>query len=400
MKRLRDAAEQRLLGMPSWVRLGLASLAVVVLLMFPVFGEDLQGWSLIAGVVSALIFAALTIGLSELEKRQAARLEVSLDVSLAGRTEDLRIVEYDADGVIDRMVTEAKDECLASLRCEQTPVRSLAADRDRPLSLSVSGELDPDDPLQGVTLGDLRRLEERRAFGEQLTDAEQATLSEARRYTIASVTKRGSLLNATYLASEPDKRTEEQYLEEVAAYLIEYRKDLEDRLVGAYAERGDGRLALTLVNPTDRVFEAVQVEVCLPGEVKAVDADRVYVPYSRPARPRPLGERRPISFGFPTVSTMPQHLLRTSQGVFDPNIDNSASARIVFPPLTLRPRARQSLDVVHLLVEQPPGKMVEGTWEATATNAEGRDGGNFSIRVSDDLLPARDLLAERTHPDS
>ena len=79
---------------------------------------------------------------------------------------------------------------------------------------------------------------------------------------------------------------------------------------------------------------------------------------------------------------------------FGPIIDNSGSAKVVYQPVTLRPHAHVTLDDIALSIQEPPGNVIEGTWEATATNAEGRMRGRLSVKVDITSVPVRELLSD------
>src|SRR5260221_9131569 len=195
----------------------------------------------------------------------------------------------------------------------------------------------------------------------------------------------------------PETRTEEQYRQEVQQHIVDYAEFLQKHLRWEYSQRTIGLLKLTLVNPTDRVFDAVQVEVFLPGQVTAVDPDELSRPDSSPpARPRKFGTAPPIvGFGLDSILSskvvIPRAARITTQR--GPKIDNSGSAKVTYKPVTLRARSREILDDIVLIIKDPPGSVIAGTWEATATHAEARVKGNLAVKVATTALPVGDLLA-------
>jgi hypothetical protein len=216
---------------------------------------------------------------------------------------------------------------------------------------------------------------------------------------MSSVVSGFSVINANAF-SRPDGRTAEEYREEVQGHISRYAKFLNDHLRWEYVYWHIGRLRPALVNPTDRAFEEVQLEIYLSGQVAALYPGRLPRPASsKPARPRPFGTRQ-------SLMSLPENSFVTRNSVIPPpanlvpesapapKIDNSASARVTYPPVLLRPHASVTLDDIILFAKEPPGAVVPGTWEASGTNAQGRVSGDFTVRVADTRLPVRELLAE------
>lgn len=231
----------------------------------------------------------------------------------------------------------------------------------------------------------------------ELTPSEQQSLAAAQKVSssLASIAKTTALSSLR----RPDKRTREEYREDVHKYLVDYRTFLCEQLQAEYLSRKACRFNVTLVNPTDRVFESVQVKICLHGRVKALVSDEIPTPRGvrRPARPRPFGTPPPL-IDFGSISGISPSYVPAGPYVSSFNkpklvIDNSASARITYPSVTLRPRAQISLDEVALIVNEPPGSVVTVTWEATAMNAEGRAKGSLPARAATTPLDALELLA-------
>jgi hypothetical protein len=131
--------------------------------------------------------------------------------------------------------------------------------------------------------------------------------------------------------------------------------------------------------------ESVQVEVRLPGPVEAVDPDVERQPSENlPSRPKPFGKRTmswEISGGPSLLGFTPPHVGFPGLSA-GPDIDNTGSTHVTFPPFTLRPRSQVTLDPVHLVIRAEPGAVIDGTWTATATNAEGRAGGTLRVHVA------------------
>ena len=76
-----------------------------------------------------------------------------------------------------------------------------------------------------------------------------------------------------------------------------------------------------------------------------------------------------------------------------PNIDNSQSADIVFPPVTLRPLARVALDAITLIVREPETHVITAHWHATSTTADREVSGAFALRVQG-VVDEADLITD------
>lgn len=387
---------------PRWLTVALASLAAAALLVYPQVLGGLEGWQRIVALVLAATFAALAIGLPQLQQwqaQQAARLDMWLEARIGGR-DGLCVPSYgDGDAVIAGLIEAERRACLESLWQAQAPAPPTGHSQRRVFDLDAlrEGDQDGPDPLAGVTMGDLKRLGERKEAGETLTEAEELILSSHRDSMRKLVERLPPLTNPMApMLSEADRRTPEQYEEQVESHLKRFEQALNERLRWGYLREGLGRLSITAINPTDRTFESVEVALHLSGKVTARDPDDVSPPMpTLPGRPRAFGERIPFDLGLDRLSrTSFPYVPPPVTFPSGPEIDNSASARIKFDTVTLRPGARDAeLDIVHLIVTEPPGSTIEGTWEATATNADGRVSGSFTIPVGDRPLPVQRLLA-------
>ena len=144
---------------------------------------------------------------------------------------------------------------------------------------------------------------------DRWTEAERAELvpkprAEPRPPQQASFTSKGGgfmtdmerLAEAARLAeldySKPDRRTDEQYREEVAYYL-EKGRDYFATLVAYRHANSGGLVSLELVNDSLRSYSGVHVEVKIPGKITALNPDGLREP-EPPARPRKRGKRVPF----------------------------------------------------------------------------------------------------------
>ena len=335
----------------------------------------------------------LAVGLPQIQQWQANQ-ESRLQVELVTEPSELIIPSYaDAEGVIDALLKAEEAECLSSLNPSR-PVRRLRNFSSDAFDLDmVSSDGDGEGSTAGISIRDLTQMAEKKKSGETLTAEEEQALA-AFQEKAASIFKGFAGTLTASMMSDPDQRSAEEYRSEVERHLVRYREFLDDWLLREYVKSGIGNLKITLVNPTGKVFEDVQVEVYLPGKVEASHAEDVDETHnSPPRRPRAFGERTPKPLiTIPSYSGMSTGLHFPKQH-FGPEIDNSSSARVVYRPVTLRPHARVILDNISLSIQEPPGAVVEGTWEATATNAEGRVRGRLSIKIDVASVPVRQLLS-------
>jgi hypothetical protein len=380
-------------GLPRWLTVVLALTAAAALWVVPYLAASSHGWKLILSIATGAVFTVLAVGLPQIQQWQSNQ-ESRLQVELVTEPPELVIPSYvDTEGVIDTLLKAEEAKCLSSLNPPQ-PTRRLrdlsseAFDVDK-----VSSENGSEGSLTGVTIRDLTQLTEKKKSGEALTDEEEQVLVDFQKKA-SLIAKRFAGTFTTEMMSDPDQRSAEEYRSEVERHLIRYREFFDEWLIWEYVKSGIGKLKVTLINPTGKVFEDVQVEVYLPGKVEASDPEEVDEPYdSPPHRPRAFGERTPKPLiTFPSYSGIPAGLHFPKQH-FGPEIDNSGSARVVYRPVTLRPHARVTLDDISLSIQEPPGTVVEGTWEATATNAEGRVRGRLFIKVDVASVPVRQLLS-------
>lgn len=395
----------RLFRLPRWLTVTLASAAAAALVVLSTLLGDLHGWPLVVGLAFAALFTALAIALPQLQQwqaQQAARLDLRLEVDRP--TGPIPHYEDNA-GVIDTWLAEEQSRCLASLRRWEAPVE--------PHVPSVSGSINAeplgrhgDSPLDGVTFGDITRLQERRRGGEVLSDDEVRIVAAATKSIYTKISEIVAGASSTQaLFSDPDSRSADEYNSQLSTHLSSCRDLLHARVLWAYVTAGTGLMRLTIHNPTDRPFESVEVEVHLPGQVRALDPENVPEPSDEmPRPPRPFGERTLKaeygSFGrsqFLSGVYSPPRIPHLRRG---PQIDNGGSAKITYEPFTLRPQTRETLADIHLRITEPPGTVIECTWEAASTNAEGRVKGTLRIAVSAEPLPVRDWLIDMIDPEN
>jgi hypothetical protein len=150
-----------------------------------------------------------------------------------------------------------------------------------------------------------------------------------------------------------------------------------------------GSINLALENNTQHNFEAVAVELYIPGTVAACfEAADAREGSAFPRRPILWGTPRTISplldFNLPPVPT-----LRRAAG----QIDNAASTRITFAALHVRPGYTHALPTVYLIVSaEHAGQTLQGVWHATSTSVSGTDSGEIAIQIARTSLTPVDLV--------
>ena len=83
---------------------------------------------------------------------------------------------------------------------------------------------------------------------------------------------------------------------------------------------------------------------------------------------------------------------------FRGHIDNSASVKVAFEPVTLRPRDQVHLDRFFLVARpELAGKTIVVAWTATATNADGVAAGTLNLTVVPEVIGI-ESLSERITP--
>lgn len=349
----------------------------------PTLADLGKGWR-VAGAVAGPVLIVVSALLSHLAQRQAKRLDISLET----QPDPVVVPAFPGGGdAIGRWLVNERGECLASVAPPAPPEPPPDTQRSRRGGFRAADV--SDDPAE-TPAGDDRAPDTvddpaEQEASEPLTPAQrQIAASAANMFATANAVAAqfASMFDAL---SQPDRRTEDEYRSQVEEYLASAEEQLHAHLRWNFFETGKAHLCLLVVNNTDRPFESVQVEVRLPGPVEAVDPDMErQPPENLPSRPKPFGKRTmswEVSGGPSLLGFIPPHVgfPGLSAGL---DIDNTGSAHVTFPPFTLRPRSQVTLDPVHLVIRAEPGAVIDGTWTATATNAEGRAGGALRVHVA------------------
>ncbi len=383
---------------PRWLAVALALVTAAGLFIIVPLSRSLHGWELALTLSLGVLFTATAVGLPELSRWQAqqeARLKVGLELD----PRDLTVPAYaDDERAIESLVDAEEAACLASVPRERPARRPSSFDAEAVAKKLDAGDTDHEmhGDLKGLTLGECMRLIEKEESGAELTAEEKRRIFAAHEAMAPVFSAVKAITVFSFLSIRPDTRTLDQYRDEVGRHLSNYREFLSKQLRRRYVTGKIGHLKLTVVNPTDRVFEDVQIEIYLPGRVRALDPSELVEPSTRPGRPRPFGQGTRMSL-LPNISIPGECSVRIPGALGPrprPRIDNSTSAKVTYPSVLLRPRSQMRLDEVVLVVEERPGSVIAGTWEATATNAEGRVKGGLAVRVATAPLAVRELLAD------
>lgn len=196
--------------------------------------------------------------------------------------------------------------------------------------------------------------------------------------------------------SQPEDRTENEYLEQVEGYLRVCEARFR-RVVDVAASEALEPLVLLVRNNTPKNLPRLQLILDVPGHVAARDEDDdVEDDEAFPSPPRLWGPRPsalaasldPSRYlmNFPSVPSLHPRSLRPR-----PIIDNGGSVSITFPPMDLRPHGRITLDPVVLLIAEPPGTMINASWSVTSTGADGEARGEVQLPVATRAKSLRDL---------
>lgn len=348
-----------------------------------VVAHGLRGWPLVTIGVVVGVFLVLFVGLTLLAQHQAKQ-DARLRITVATQPPDLAIPCYlDAENVIESAVESEKASCPASLapmpKPRRAPVVRVGQDaaedaNERGFKVSSRGGPTVEEFLKAQEAGD--------KFAAGYEQALQAL-------TASSKGLLGGLLR-------PEDRTQDQYRAEVDRYIAAYGDYLLEQVQWNYVHGTLGLLALGVSNPTDRVFEDVRVQIYIPGQVMAMDPACTDRP-GWPARPRSYGSAPPLiraEYPYLTSGSRARLAAALQPPMQRPTIDNSGSARVTFPPVTLRPRDEDvPLDRIVLVIQEAPGTRITGTSKATALNADGVSDGSLCLQVRNTPLPVSELVA-------
>jgi hypothetical protein len=245
----------------------------------------------------------------------------------------------------------------------------------------------------GITLRELKDLQQRQAAGEALTAEEQARL-EAGQAQLQAMAQKVAGIAGSMFSGRREDRSRDEYRKEVEDYLGAAREAVAQAAVSAAIDGGLIQLQPVVSNHTDRNFPQVEVELYIAAPVMALD-DKPD-PNGLPPRPRLFGIPRPWPGSLLGAGLTTPFLPRVP-GVIgripEVTIDNSASARLRFRPVDLRPKGHQELAAFQLLVRaELAGQTLPVNWTATSSGADGLASGSVAIEVGSTPAKPGELL--------
>lgn len=294
----------------------------------------------------------------------ATHLEAKLDVSLVGEAVPVTV---DLETSFEEYLARKREELLAALP-EPEP---------QPETEESVGSLG--NGLAGLGIA-----------GLQNSMAEFAK-SMRPTFELADQVQRETSWSALGLSEKPEPRTEQEYRDEIDAWVEEFRSTIPEA-VDCMAACILDPIVVRVRNLTDVYLEDVSVSIHLEGEVRGVDwieidreTPRHYFDLPRP--PRKWG---PIK-----ESLIPPGVMQASQWQPGPlAVDtstvswrNTGSVSLDVPVGPLPPRELHTDDSGEFVLLLPPGHAedVRGTWTATAKGHHKRYDGEFVVPVSEDL---------------
>lgn len=310
---------------------------------------------------------------------------------------------------------EAKTERANDVEHDMLQDRLLRSQRQPGLELTVGWKYGPVALTAIAATVELRRawLDKRRAvLLRSLNEPVKEPPSADKRRAVSSGRP---LSKALITASRREDRTPDQYRQEVEEHLEKAGRQLPVLMADRLAQSGANTIRLLAGNPSDRNLPKVEVELYVPGRVRACDEDDLAdddrsIP-ELPTPPRRYGTLRPpIGLGGPSglggLSGLPINPAYLRMPVVPRSIvpatldiDNSGSARLTFRLGDLRPREQVELDAFSLVVAEPAGGTITARWQATSTGVDGVQEGSLSLTIAERALSPLDLVPYEDEPD-
>lgn len=251
----------------------------------------------------------------------------------------------------------------------------------RPISSTI--EQRPDFDL----INDLTRAEKTAVLGRPRADVPA-------RHDPASVlgVAAAAQMAAMSIMQQPDRRTDEDYTEEVGHYIEAYQHALLERAWLWLWRHRPVWLHLEVVNETDGNFRALEIELYIPGDVQAwpdgVTFDDSDEEVALPTRPPILGTPKNVNFNINPYIPAPNWTRAMAN--LRPNVTvgptvrvrKTGSVTVDYGGINLRPQQTKALPLVRLLVAEEAGAVLECDWVATANNVERQVRGRVFLTVA------------------
>ncbi len=192
-----------------------------------------------------------------------------------------------------------------------------------------------------------------------------------------------------------EHRSEEAYRTEVHEYIEKLGGALPGLLPARSVLHDLGRVDLEILNPTDRTFTDVQVELCLPAEVGVCVADSEAKRKSKPPKP-PRAYREPNPSSPLFAYSVPSIEMPYVASLWVPSLSESPDGGhlVTFRPREVRAQGRRSLTPIWLLLDESSPDRIPARWEATATGAQKRLTGSLSLSVAAQCAPPEQVMAD------
>jgi hypothetical protein len=295
----------------------------------------------------------------------------------------------------------ALQEGTVYVRHQASTERATAADMDmlsrraarRPGDqLAVDVQAAPETLLRAVDLTDV-------AIASYMEQEESRLLSPLTPFMkhimgTSSAFKQSLLLGGT----GGEYRSEEDYRQEVGEYLNKLREALPVVLRARALLHEVARLKLAIVNNTDTTFTGVRVEVLLPPVLAVTEWPQEMRDEGEPPDPpTPYGQATRAGSGLYGSLLTPSLIPRVGPiaSFNTPDIERRLDGVYVeYTPVDVRAQGVTPLPSVWLCIEDLRTETVPVRWEATATNADKRLSGSFSVPVTPPPLAAAELMEE------
>jgi hypothetical protein len=321
--------------------------------------------------------AASPADLKYLQERLLRRAD-HIQVEVGWRTTPAQVTPLElGPGAVDEWISAERAALLAPL----ARIQRQEADPGpkQPVSFTRSRKAG-----DGLSIGELTDLERRKAAGEALTAEEQARLEAGQALVHAMARSMAAVfVGGPWGIGQREDRSPDQYRQEVETYLNEAREAVVPTAVNAAIDGGLIQLRPVVSNHTDRNFPKVEIELYIAASAMALEDEEE--PNGLPSRPRPFGTPRPSPASLLLPALTPPYLPRipgTARRIPEVTIDNSASVRLRFLPVDLRPKRKEELAAFHLLVRaELAGQTLPVNWTATSSGADGLASGSLAVEV-------------------
>jgi hypothetical protein len=205
----------------------------------------------------------------------------------------------------------------------------------------------------------------------------------------------GFSVSALRASGLSETRTVDGYVREVETYLETMRTSFQAALRVGMIRRRLGAIRTVLANVSDTNLREVQLQIHIAGQVEAFFVmNDVKGHYELPQLPAPWGTH---SFAATLAQITEVAVGGVSAARRGGYTENSASTRILYKTVDLRPRHEVSLDAVHLVVPASGAEReLTASWTATSSNMDGVAQGELRIALAANIATAAEVLERPT----